>query len=362
MRSCSCTAMANLCMAIRPEHGQQDTSSGHIGQALENVNGRLPIALQVGRLSADAQIRQGDLLTKLEKAAFDATAHAASPAKRTSLNAYSAPTSAKWHGVVPSRTLDKDLDSCTFATLAALQLGVDVQEETCSCPFCGAVCDLCGVHALSCMAGGDTTTLHNEVRDEVFSWCRRGLLNPKLEKGGLLSQVSLPGGQRRPADVLVCHRAGFLSGLPGGDSATRRGKVALDIAVINALGQGHGNDTLAKPLQAAIAYSATKAVHLNTRAQCEQAGLSFEPMVFEAQGGVEPRAAAILHKISEAVTAAESAEASRIKSEMLQRLAIIIARGSARAVLRRRAQRSSTSLRTAAAQELARATLEEAAS
>ena len=105
---------------------------------------------------------------------------------------------------------------------------------------------------MSCMAGGDTTTLHNEVRDEVFSWCQRGLLSPQLEKGGLLSQLGLPGGQRRPVDVLVCHQTGFLAGLPGGDAGLRRGKVALDFAIINALGQGHYDETAQRPLQAAV--------------------------------------------------------------------------------------------------------------
>ena len=216
-----------------------------------------------------------------------------------------------------------------------------------------------GIHCLSCMAGGDTTTLHNEVRDEVLRWCRRGLLDPKLEKGGLLERVSLPGGQRRPEDVLVCYRSGFLAGLPGGDTGVPHGKVALGFAVINTMGQGHLDETLQRPLQAAVSYSAHKASHLNTRAQCEQACMSFEPTVFEAQGGVEPRAAAIAHRIAEAVAAAEATEACTVKSQMLQRLAVIIARGSASAALRRRAQRAQASQRSPALQELARPMLEE---
>ena len=209
------------------------------------------------------------------------------------------------------------------------------------------------------MSGGDTTTLHNEARDEVLSWCRRGMLDPKLEKGGLLDQVGVPGGRRRPADVLVCHRSGSLHGLPGGEVSARRGKVALDFAVINALGQGHHDETSQRPLQAAIKYSEHKASYLDTKLQCEQAGLSFEPMVFEAQGGVEPRAAAILHRIVDAVAAAELADAKALKSHLLQRLAAIIARGSANAVHRRRAPRTSASTRNAALQELSRSTLDE---
>jgi hypothetical protein len=209
------------------------------------------------------------------------------------------------------------------------------------------------------MSGGDTTTLHNEVRDEVFQWCRRALLDPRLEKSGLLSELSLPGSRRRPADVLVCHRTGLFKGLPGGDSAVRSGKVALDFAIVNALGQGHFDDTAQKPLRAAVCYSMRKSLHLNTKALCEQAGISFEPMVFETQGGVEPRAAAILHRIAGAVAKVEAAELSTIKSQMLQNLAIIIARGAANMVNRRRAHRSAAVGRDAAKQVLARAALVE---
>ena len=116
-------------------------------------------------------------------------------------------------------------------------------------------------------------------------------------------------------------------------------RIALDFAVINALGQQHRDQTLVAPLQAAVAYSDRKAAYQNTREQCEAEGVTFEPIVFEAQGGIEPRGAAILHRIVGAVAAAEGTDATRLKSEMLRRLAVIIARASARAIHRRQAPR-----------------------
>ena len=62
-------------------------------------------------------------------------------------------------------------------------------------------------------------------------------------------------------------------------------------------------------------------------------------MVFEAQGGVESRAAAILHRIAEAVATAEGLDSAGCKRAMLEKLAIIVARAHARAV-RRRASRT----------------------
>ena len=73
--------------------------------------------------------------------------------------------------------------------------------------------------------------------------------------------------------------------------AVPHGRVALDVAVINALGQDHWDATFARALGAANAYSARKAAHLDTKERCRGEDINFEPMVFEAQGGVEPRAA-----------------------------------------------------------------------
>ena len=98
-------------------------------------------------------------------------------------------------------------------------------------------------------------------------------------------------------------------------------KVALDFAVINALGQSHQHETFGGSLQAGVGYSKKKCSHNMTQARCAAAGVAFEPMVLEFQGGVEPRAAAILHRIAEAVAAEENADKGLIKKTMLERVA-----------------------------------------
>ena len=72
-------------------------------------------------------------------------------------------------------------------------------------------------------------------------------------------------------------------------------------------------------MQAAVAYSTKKASHLDTRSKCELAGMAFEPIVLEAQRGIEPRAAPILHRIARALAAAESADVNAVKAQMLPR-------------------------------------------
>ena len=160
--------------------------------------------------------------------------------------------------------------------------------------------------------------------------------------------------------MLVCGQAGFLRGLPGGDPLTNGRRVALDFAVINALGQGHLAETRQGPLKAAIAYSDRKAMFQNTRAQCAQEGVVFEPIVFEAQGGIEPRAAAILHRIAECVATAEGGCMRRVKAQMFQRLSVIIARSGAAAIRRRAAAPTQHHYGAARSAVIAASTLEEA--
>ena len=111
--------------------------------------------------------------------------------------------------------------------------------------------------------------------------------------------------------------------------------MALDFAVVNALGPGHHGETFSEPLRAAVGYSHRKSTYGRTKERCEEAGIAFEPMVFEMQGGIEPRAAAILHRIAEAVSATEDLEQEVCKKTMLERLALIIARWSSKMVRRR---------------------------
>ena len=142
-------------------------------------------------------------------------------------------------GVTPSKTFDKDLSRSEFVTDVAGRRGVDVCEGGNACNFCGQPADSKGRHAWSCMAGGDAAVEHNNVRDLVFDYCKRGLLQPDLEAAGVLRDLPCPQAKRRPADILVCSSAVLATSLPDGGRSFRFPRVALDFAVINALGAGH---------------------------------------------------------------------------------------------------------------------------
>jgi hypothetical protein len=123
--------------------------------------------------------------------------------------------------------------------------------------------------------------------------------------------------------------------LPDGSRASTNGKVALDFAVINALGLGHWQETWREPRSAAEKYAVRKAEYQRTAGKCEEVGVRFVPMVFEMQGAMTKEAAAVLHGIAAAVAAAENKDISQTKEDLLQRLSLTIARGSGRRIARR---------------------------
>ena len=186
--------------------------------------------------------------------------------------------------------------------------------------------------------------------------CQRGGLRPVLEASGLLRATSLPDGRRRPADVLVCSAACLAERSPDGSLLVGR-RVALDFALINAVGPGHWQKTFDVPGSAEVAYADRKCRHQNTEARCAEAGLVFKPMVMTAQGTMTPAMGAILHKIAEAVATVEGLEPSGVKQDMMERLAIHIARSNARAITRRRAALAAGASTSAAQRTLAASVL-----
>ena len=76
--------------------------------------------------------------------------------------------------------------------------------------------------------------------------------------------------------------------------------------------------------------------HLDTQALCTANGISYEPLVFTAQGGIERHAEAVLTQIAAAIAAEEEVSAAQVKAEMLQQISLCLARCAAKAVVRRK--------------------------
>ena len=237
--------------------------------------------------------------------------------------------------VIPSKTLDKTISKTDFDLGLGVRLGVDFCEGGHSCPLCAQLDDNKGRHCLSCMPGGDQTLEHNQVRNLIHDFCARGRLRPRLEAVGLLQTTSLPDGRRRPTDVLILSGACLSPTLPDGSRQVRNSNVALDFAVINALGQGHWHETNAAPTLAAENYALRKRQNENTEAKCRTHGVRFIPMVVESQGCRTVGFAKVLDAISGAVASSEGLEHSTVKAELLRRILLTLWRSDAYRIFRR---------------------------
>ena len=158
----------------------------------------------------------------------------ATPFDRARMIAYSALMVGRWLAAAPSKTFDMHMSGAEVSITSCMHLGVDVLKGGELCRFCGAVLDAKGVHAASCMSGGDVNLRHNRVRNTLYRYGGRGQLNAELEKAGVLDEDGIFVDLCRPADIMI-----------DGMEATRRGseRIALDVKIINALGAGHYPDT-----------------------------------------------------------------------------------------------------------------------
>ena len=176
-------------------------------------------------------------------------------------------------------------------------------------------------------------TLHNQVRDLIHDYCRRAQLRPQLEAASLLQGPAVD--RRRPADVLLPRSGPLLDRLPDGSWRPAAEPLALDFPV-NALGQNHRDATFASPAGAAAAYATHKRRHQRTEAFCREAGVTYQPIIFEAQGGMSTEAAALVHRLAAVVSAVEGASALTIRNRLFDQLAVIVARCNGRSIRRRR--------------------------
>ena len=140
------------------------------------------------------------------------------------------------------------------------------------------------------MNGKDNVVVYNATRDLLYDYCQRAQVRPQLEVPGILP------GRRRPADILVRGAAGLFPRLPDGSRPHGLAPLALEVAVMNALGEGYWDETRRHSSAAASGYAARKRVHNPTATACDQIGAVYLPLVWEAQGGCIKEIRAFLHQ------------------------------------------------------------------
>ena len=251
---------------------------------------------------------------------------------RARLEATSAHYSGAWLEAPPNRVTDTFLSNAEVQYGVGRRLGVELCEE-CACPFCLGVMDRFGAHCESCMAGGDKTVNHNKVRDDIYVQAKRGHTMPQLEAMGVTRLLGLSGsetGQERPADVLLCRAQDINTGVGRG-----AGRVALDIGIICPQAACHLGAAAGEALGAAEGYVRAKCARGDVERRCREAGVLFQPLIFESFGGVSVEAHRVLKCLNKAVAVNSDVSEEVVATQFWQRVGVDILRGSCRAFRRR---------------------------
>ena len=251
------------------------------------------------------------------------------------LNHTTAAGAGAWLHTVPSTAIGTHVDGQLYRTMVQRWVRVQIHDMEFHCPYCDEIVDRYGDHCLTYSCGGDRTKRHNLLRNEIYHQCNSGGLSPELEKPGLLEPRPLigssyengeardPNVNRRPADVFL--------------PRWRRGApAALDIAVTSGLRSDLIDKSAVDGSNATTLYEDFKRTHLNTEQLCKDEGITFIPVVCEADGGGWGEAAnrvwAELAKHKSIMTGEHS---STIATQLLQTLGLILHRENARAIIRR---------------------------
>jgi hypothetical protein len=243
-----------------------------------------------------------------------------------------------WLLAMPSYAIGNAIAAPHFITLLRRRLGMQVFDHAFNCTLCAGVMDPFGDHALVCACGGDRTVRHNLLRDLVLRWAKaaghaavaekKGLLPPRpfiggaWENGTIGADARCPPETRRPADV-------YLPAWSGGRPA------ALDFFVTSGLQAGYLSASAADGGAATARYADRKRSHLDTATLCADAGLTFVPFGFEAEGGVGREARAVLGGLARD-SARLTGEGHSTRAAMAaQALSVALQRANALAIARR---------------------------
>ena len=296
--------------------------------------GRAEAAQLNGQGHGEHKVLQSELVVKIQKTKYDILEEGAGVLDTARLKAAAAPHAGAWLDAAPNRNLDMLLTNQEVSSRVGRRLGVAICEEG-PCPFCFGIRDKWGIHAESCMAGGDKTAAHHCVRNDIFLHAGRGNTGPVLEAAGVLGVLGMQQGQERrgerPADVLLCRAQGVRTGL----GAPGHARVALDVGIVCPQAAAHLGAASVESVGAAEEYVRTKAARRDIESRCAAAGVVFQPMIFESLGGVSVEAERVIKCLNKLVAVNNDSREGEIAPLFWQRLSIDIQRAGHRAFARR---------------------------
>jgi hypothetical protein len=192
--------------------------------------------------------------------------------------------------------------------------------------------DKFGAHAESCMGGGDAVARHNESRDTLHKQAKAGGTRPELEKTKLLAGLNRNNnlGGRRPADTLL-HSTGGIHTARG----RQMGKIALDVGFVNPQAASHIHNAASESLGAAKAYTQHKRERNDTDRLCMEAGVDYQPMVWESFGGCSKEAREVVKSLNRLVAVNTNTPLMEVAHRFWQRMSVDLQKANHRAFAKR---------------------------
>jgi hypothetical protein len=221
-----------------------------------------------------------------------------------------------WLSALPSCIDGKDTVLPPRVYLMAVRrlLGLPVAPGEAPCPFCQQIMDIYGDHAVCCRKSSDLITRHNRVRNLIAEFGRVGLMNPDLEKLGLLGPTDR--SRRRPGDV------SFKSW------SSHRG-LAVDVAVICPVAASHMNQE--EPCEA----YARDHKHARYDEGFKGSDYDFAPLVFETSGAVNEEGLQVIKQLLRCASKQSRMGHSAYVSRAWARLSCVIQASVAQMILHR---------------------------
>lgn len=213
----------------------------------------------------------------VDRATLDRLIEKGSPRDKQRLRRLDCEHANSWITAVPSATDGKDtiLPPKIFIAAVSRLLGLPVYSKPFPCPLCQQTMDILGDHALCCKKTQDLITRHNRLRNWLFKLADVGMLNPAMEKLGLLGPSD--ESKRRPGDVsLPLWRYG-------------RG-LAIDVAVVCPVALSHVNEESPCEAHALRKHDRYDRGFIGSR-------YDFAAMVFETSGAVNLEGMNIMRQI-----------------------------------------------------------------
>ncbi|KAL5499538.1 hypothetical protein EMCRGX_G010973 [Ephydatia muelleri] len=192
-------------------------------------------------------------------------------------------------------------------------LGLPLTPELGVCAYCPDKA-LDAHHAVTCKFGGDVVERHNAMRNAIFDFCKRALLNPKLEAGAGL------GHERRltrPADILI-------PSWSNGDKPA-----AIDVSITSPLISNILSE--AGVVAGAAARQTEERKHTCNDTICSELGWKCVPLVVETFGAWGGTAGQFFGELASRLAAQSHSSKTTMLNNIYGRLSLILVRANARA-------------------------------